>query len=139
GLMELLRWDSCGRPLSEGAVRRGDAERRGVLLACRTCLAVEAGGQRLPVDENSPNARAWDQWYASQDASTDTEPTRTIEPEFPLPPASSSNGKASSAPASPILPKPKTARDKRITAKLPAARPRESLAIAAPSQVRSPF
>ncbi len=140
GLMELLRCDSCGRPLSEGALRRGDAERRGVLLACRTCLAVEAGGQRLPVDENSPNARAWEQWYASQGAQTDTEPTRVIEPEFPRKPAGASHNGSASKPPVPVLPKPRSNRDRKITAKLPAARPREAASpVAAAAQVRSPF
>jgi len=63
--MKLLRCDSCGRPLPEGAVRRGEAVERGGLLVCASCLAREDEGFRLPVNVIEDNRERFEAWYAS--------------------------------------------------------------------------
>ena len=58
--MDILRCDSCAKPLGEGAVGRAEAFRRDSdLLLCRACVEMEGRGHSLPI---APPPEALSKW-----------------------------------------------------------------------------
>lgn len=70
--MQILRCDSCGKPLGEGAFGRGDAARRDDFVICSTCLTLETNGRTLPIDPPEGAARRW-----KRAAGSDSDPITT--------------------------------------------------------------
>lgn len=77
--MQFLRCDSCGKPLGEGALGRGDASKRGELLICRNCLRLEEAGATLPISPPEDRALLWQKHSRNEARGLDTEPLPNTE------------------------------------------------------------
>ncbi|MCA8938777.1 MAG: hypothetical protein KDB07_03150, partial [Planctomycetes bacterium] len=63
-MLELLRCDSCNKPLGDGALKRGDASDRGGVIVCASCEALEAKGYALPISPSAEGKAKFKNFHA---------------------------------------------------------------------------